>query len=112
MPKFCSSTLAVLFIAGIVSTTVAPAPAYAGICLKHKHAGTGRAPTKSGAGIASRAKWRVSVIAHGHPARVFWSKSKNRRKQCSRHWYGWKCKSWAVACFPHTVIKGNVRDHR
>jgi len=86
---------------------IAPVSAQAGICLNHKHAGSGRAPTKSLAGIAARAKWRTSVIAHGHPTRIIWSKSKNRSKKCSRKYYGWKCKVWATPCNHHTVIKGN-----
>ncbi|WP_133122853.1 hypothetical protein [Zhengella mangrovi] len=75
-------------------------------CIHHKHAGTGRAPTKSGAGIAARAKWRAVVLAHGHPAKMLWSQSKERSKSCSRKWYGWKCKVRARPCDPHSTIKG------
>jgi hypothetical protein len=93
-------TIVFAAFAGLAFTVITSAPAYAGICLNHKHAGTGKGPTKGSAKAAARAKWRYEVIKHKHPARILWSQSENQSTSCSKRVYGYTCKAKATACLP------------
>ena len=77
-------TIVFTVLAGLAFTVNIPAPAYAGICINHKHTGSARAPIKSAAEIAARQKWRFEVLKHGHPARILWSQSENKSMSCSK----------------------------
>ncbi|MHA1547031.1 MAG: RICIN domain-containing protein [Alphaproteobacteria bacterium] len=101
------STIVFAALVGFASTVMTPAPAYAlGFCIKHEHVGSGRGPTRSVAKLAARAKWRFEVLKHGHVGRILWSQAEKKSTNCSRKYYGYKCRARGVACLPSTTIPG------
>ena len=97
-----TKTIVFAALVGFSFTVNTPALAIeGGYCQTHKHKGSGRGPTKSIAKLSARQYWRFNVLKHGHPQKILWSVSKDRRTTCNKKYYGYKCWAEATPCFPY-----------
>ena len=96
--------MTILFTAlvGFSFAVITPTPAYAALCVKHKHTGTGRGPSEKIAKYAARQKWRYEVRKHKHMAQniknILWGNSVGQSSSCSRKFRIYKCKVQAYPC--------------